>query len=367
MFSLLIVLPALAFAAYQPFDAPKKPINYPPATSAKISEALLADPMIEEAYQFVLANVPASLLDIPVLIANPDAPESPVIPPGYTAATACLWQFGQCVRTQQTENFYSDVISCPNNNEWGMTYNGGPTDSATETRLLVAALDARSIKATFFMAGYHVAYSETSRSLAASMAATGHEVQLHTWTETPLATQTNREIIAELLYTESMIYDAAKIAPTLFRPPYGLLDDRVRAISSALGFQAVLWNKDSGDTFKSVDEARTEIATWWPTAGPGIIGVQHDSAEATVATSVEALAEYPDSAPMKAMPVGTCLAKEFYKVPGTKAIFTSAAPVTSSGGNVPGASNPSGSKESSANSSVLLKGLVLIISLLAFL
>jgi peptidoglycan/xylan/chitin deacetylase (PgdA/CDA1 family) len=37
------------------------------------------------------------------------------------------------------------------------------------------------------------------------------------------------------------------VTPTCWRPPYGDIDDRIRAISQALGLRAVLWQYDSND------------------------------------------------------------------------------------------------------------------------
>jgi len=37
------------------------------------------------------------------------------------------------------------------------------------------------------------------------------------------------------------------VTPTCFRPPYGDIDDRVRAVAKALGLRVILWTTDSFD------------------------------------------------------------------------------------------------------------------------
>ena len=44
-----------------------------------------------------------------------------------------------------------------------------------------------------------------------------------------------------------MIKLAAGVTPACFRPPYGDIDDRIRAIVHALGLRVILWQSDSND------------------------------------------------------------------------------------------------------------------------
>jgi peptidoglycan/xylan/chitin deacetylase (PgdA/CDA1 family) len=37
------------------------------------------------------------------------------------------------------------------------------------------------------------------------------------------------------------------VTPTCWRPPFGDIDDRIRAIAAALGLQSILWKYDSFD------------------------------------------------------------------------------------------------------------------------
>lgn len=44
-----------------------------------------------------------------------------------------------------------------------------------------------------------------------------------------------------------MIKLAIGVTPTCMRPPYGDIDDRVRAVAKALGLRIILWQSDSFD------------------------------------------------------------------------------------------------------------------------
>lgn len=61
---------------------------------------------------------------------------------------------------------------------------------------------------------------------------------------------TNAQIVAELGYTRKVIKQVLGVTPTLMRAPYGDIDDRVRAISLAMGMVPVIWTRmPSGATF----------------------------------------------------------------------------------------------------------------------
>jgi hypothetical protein len=61
---------------------------------------------------------------------------------------------------------------------------------------------------------------------------------------------TNEQIVAELGWSRKAIKDVAGVTPILFRPPYGDIDDRVRAIAKAMNLVPTLWTTipdDNGD------------------------------------------------------------------------------------------------------------------------
>lgn len=61
---------------------------------------------------------------------------------------------------------------------------------------------------------------------------------------------TTEQVVAELGWARKAIKDVIGVTPTLMRPPFGDIDDRVRAISLAMGMVPVIWTSTgTGATF----------------------------------------------------------------------------------------------------------------------
>lgn len=57
----------------------------------------------------------------------------------------------------------------------------------------------------------------------------------------------NQEIVAEFYWTSKAIKEVLGITPKCWRPPYGDVDDRVRAIAWLMGMRTIHWDQDSND------------------------------------------------------------------------------------------------------------------------
>jgi peptidoglycan/xylan/chitin deacetylase (PgdA/CDA1 family) len=94
----------------------------------------------------------------------------------------CYWPNGLCLRNFDTADFKADISACPNANDWGITYDDGPTidkNSGKDTPALRNALNAANIKATFFSVGSNV-FQFPGETLANYQS--GHQIASHTWT-----------------------------------------------------------------------------------------------------------------------------------------------------------------------------------------
>lgn len=110
---------------------------------------------------------------------------------------------------------------------------------------------------------------------------TGHEISVHTWSHRHLTSLTNAEIVAELGWTRKAIKTVLGVTPTTMRPPYGdigtltfaymcilflsfIIDDRVRAISLAMGLVPIIWTRTPAagqfDTNGKLDLGRFKYA-----------------------------------------------------------------------------------------------------------
>ncbi|KAF8967664.1 hypothetical protein BDZ97DRAFT_1802680 [Flammula alnicola] len=170
------------------------------------------------------------------LTTNGSCPLSPA--EAADAANRGWWTCGGYTRP-------TDIVACPNKFDWGVS-------SLTPfTRYLLNYLDQKDISATFFVVGSRVIERPY---VVIEEYMTGHEISVHTWSHTALTTLTNEQIVAELGWTRKAIKTFTGVTPTTMRPPYGDIDDRVRAISLAMGMIPIMWTSSpSGDKFDTND------------------------------------------------------------------------------------------------------------------
>ncbi|TPX44395.1 hypothetical protein SeMB42_g04349 [Synchytrium endobioticum] len=273
---------------------PQMPVNgrFPdPDERVMINQTYLNDPIIVNGLAYVESVVPANLLSIPlsryILFGNVT----------YTAdpAATCYWQQDQCVRATTGPWGQPDIVTCPNDYDWGLAYDDAPTSNlvgtshVNDTTTLLAVLDQMNIKASFFVTGSQASYEGPTLQ---QIAKDNQHIAHHTWTHHPMTSLTNAQIVAEMLYTQAMIYNVTGLAPVYFRPPYGDIDDRVRAIVNALGFRVAIWVKgyDSRDSdvvpsAASYQPVLRTVQGWFNTK-PGFISLQH-----TISTFTNGVAE----------------------------------------------------------------------------
>jgi peptidoglycan/xylan/chitin deacetylase (PgdA/CDA1 family) len=74
-------------------------------------------------------------------------------------------------------------------------------------------------------------------------------IAVHTWSHPYMTTLTNEQVLAELGWTVQIIHDSSGgLLPAFWRPPFGDVDNRVRAITQhVFGLHTVTWNQDSAD------------------------------------------------------------------------------------------------------------------------
>jgi len=63
-----------------------------------------------------------------------------------------------------------------------------------------------------------------------------------------MTTMTDRQVLGEIGWTMQIIYDLTGLVPAFWRPPYGDVDNRVRAITRhVFGLKTVMWSTDPND------------------------------------------------------------------------------------------------------------------------
>ncbi|KAJ3128159.1 chitin deacetylase [Nowakowskiella sp. JEL0407] len=324
----------------QPPMPPPQPLAFPEATQLKyIDGAFLTDPLVTTAYDYVVKTVRPELLNLRPSIQNSFG--NVTYPATQAPETAfCHWGIEtQCVRRTATNDFKADILTCPGAGQWGLTYDDGPNTQTTPgTPQLRAALKTANLKATFFVLGASVTLAP------AELKATyddGHQIAIHTWTHHPLTNLTNQQIVAEVKYTERLIYNTIGVLPTYVRPPYGDIDDRVRAILNALGYRIVIWTtfpdivRDSQDTITAYQQAGIpamvqNITKWFndpATTTRGFISLEHDISNFTAGLSIAVVDAFRTATTnLKPMPVAQCIGEPAYR--GTNTTTTAAGAVT---------------------------------------
>jgi len=209
-----------------------QPANYPPLDK-------VPDTSSPEVQQWI-TEVQNSGVAIPNI--QPNQPGGcPANPAAASDPSRCWWTCGGCTRNYE-------VTECPTHDEWGLTYDDGPAYYTTQ---LLDYLDQVNLKSTFFVVGSRVI---SFPSIAQAEYLGQHQLAVHTWSHPPLTTLTNEQIIAELGWSKKVIKDVIGVTPNMMRPPYGDIDDRVRAICIAMGLRPVIWSRvNAAATFDTGD------------------------------------------------------------------------------------------------------------------
>lgn len=165
-----------------------------------------------------------------------------------------------------------------------LTFDDGPDPDYTVRILDI--LDKYKAKATFFMVGKRV---HTYPEIAKKVAKAGHELGNHTWNHPSLTKVDDTTLYNEVRSTSDIIEGVTGQLATVFRPPYGAVDDKVRESTK---LPVVLWSVDTLDWEHHDPELL--LAHIEKDVRPGSIILMHDIHE-TTADGLDAVLEYLQS------------------------------------------------------------------------
>ncbi|MFS0877015.1 polysaccharide deacetylase family protein [Solibacillus isronensis] len=120
-----------------------------------------------------------------------------------------------------------------------LTFDDGPHPEVTKQ--ILALLEKYNAKATFFMLGSRAQYYP---GLVREVLDSGHELGNHTWSHPVLTKISSAEIEKEYNSTEEAIIHATGENSTVFRPPYGAINEEIR---NAIPCKSVNWTIDTLD------------------------------------------------------------------------------------------------------------------------
>jgi peptidoglycan/xylan/chitin deacetylase (PgdA/CDA1 family) len=154
-----------------------------------------------------------------------------------------------------------------------LTFDDGPDRDTTP--VILSALEAAQVQATFFLIGSRVA---PDHDIVQRMYRDHDDIGDHSWTHPDLTKLPPDQIASQIALTQAAISAAGVPAPTFVRPPYGAVNPTVL---SSVPLPLVLWNVDPRD-WAETDPAKIE-ATVETQVKPGAIVLMHDSKPATAA------------------------------------------------------------------------------------
>jgi chitin deacetylase len=286
LFSVLLLTRCLALEQQQPIElAPLAPPPFPGLYSDIVEQ------LQESAYIQLREPFPTWLRDLTGLHDWPSE-DPPYIPLSYIDLSVIpshipRRSLGDCRNVERTHCSFDcyrcvsseDVVTCP---VLTQTFDDGPSPSTPKL------LDQLQGRTTFFSQGINVIrFPETFRQQHAQ----GHLMGTHTWSHANLPGLSNQEIIAQIQWSIWAMNATAGIIPIYFRPPYGALDDRVRAITRQFNLIPVFWDRDTfdwrvNDNSKTEAEVYQDVQLWRAESSGGLI-LEHDSTIKTVNVGIE--------------------------------------------------------------------------------
>ncbi|WP_339214441.1 polysaccharide deacetylase family protein [Solibacillus sp. FSL W8-0372] len=120
-----------------------------------------------------------------------------------------------------------------------LTFDDGPHQYVTKQ--VLTTLQKHEVKATFFVLGQNVVKHP---EIVKKADAFGHEIANHSWSHKNLTKLNVKQMQAEINRANEAICDAIGKYPTMYRPPFGAIDETVREV---IELTPVLWNIDTLD------------------------------------------------------------------------------------------------------------------------
>ena len=125
-----------------------------------------------------------------------------------------------------------------------LTFDDGPRKAQTLKTLSI--LKKYDIKATFFVVGENIEYQ---KDVLKQVYEQGHEIGNHMYAHENINKISKKEIKESIIKTNNLIEEVTGKAPSIIRPPYGIVNDDLKQICDELDMDIILWtdDKDSKD------------------------------------------------------------------------------------------------------------------------
>jgi len=230
--------------------------------------------------------IPDSLPDIPALFQGgvrlPPA-EKEKLPPAEEGLPPAEEDFQMpevTVLPPEPEESPFDFPYDPEKPTMVLTFDDGP--NATLSPLLVEELNARGVKASFFVLGIN---AERNREVIELQYAGGHDVCSHGYDhQSKLTLLSEEELAYQLEETARVIREITGHEPPYVRPPYGAID---KTTAEKIPGPLMLWTLDPRDwENRDAEQVRENILQ---NAFDGAVVICHDQYESTLTGVLEAV------------------------------------------------------------------------------
>jgi peptidoglycan/xylan/chitin deacetylase (PgdA/CDA1 family) len=121
---------------------------------------------------------------------------------------------------------------------YALTFDDGP--HAQGTPAVLEILGRYNVRATFFVVGEQL---RRNPALGAEILAAGHLLGLHCDRHRNLLRLAPRQVRADIDRAQASIEDITGCSPTLYRPPYGILNATALGLARQRGWRTLLWSQ----------------------------------------------------------------------------------------------------------------------------
>lgn len=137
--------------------------------------------------------------------------------------------------------------------EVALTFDDAPSPFTKE---VLKILDNYGVSATFFLVGSQV---EKSPEVARQIVAAGHEIGNHSFSHCWSSDDSVETLVEDIKRAEEAIYRATGQVPLYFRPPGGMVNDKVKEACGQTGYGILLWWVDSRDWLLTEEEILEKV------------------------------------------------------------------------------------------------------------
>lgn len=154
-----------------------------------------------------------------------------------------------------------------------LTFDDGPSGRFTER--LLAGLEERGAKATFFLCGYRM---EQFPQMAEQIIQGGHEIGIHGYSHKSMQDMCQRDVAQEIKKTIELL--PKDCAVSFLRPPGGLCGDCMLSAAEEQGLSILHWSVDPQDW--AVHNAQTITKAVVSQVWDGDVVLLHDMSDSSV-------------------------------------------------------------------------------------